>query len=126
MLHALFNRPDIFSTFLASSPSIWWQDKSVLDDFPALEKRGAARMPRVQISVGSLEDRVPKGKHSPEVLAMLATRPMVSEARSLSARLQALPGAADKVVYQELAGEDHGPAWLPAMTRGMTFFLEQP
>lgn len=126
VLHALFTRPASFSTYLASSPSIWWQGRQVLTGLPGLMKVEPERQPRVQISVGAREDHPPKGNYTPEVLAMLAKRPMVSEARDLAARLQTMPGWDGKVVYHELEGEDHGPAWLPAMTRGMQFFLEQP
>ena len=126
VLHTLFTRPASFSTYLASSPSIWWRDKLVLRDFPRLMEPGNALRSRLQISVGSLEDQPRKGHYSPELMAMLAKRPMVSEARDLAARLKALPGWRDSVVYHELDGEDHGPAWLPAMTRGMQYFLEQP
>ena len=127
VLHALFTRPSAFSTYLASSPSIWWQDKLVLTELPGLlvkTKSGAA--PRVQISVGALEDQPRKGNYSAETLAMLSKRPMVSEARNLAATFKADPVWAERVRYYELEGEDHGPAWLPAMTRGMQFFLEQP
>lgn len=126
VLHALFARPEGFSTYLASSPSIWWRDRRVLAGLPALTTVEPERRPRVQVSVGALEDQRPQGNYPPDVLALLARRPMVSEARSLAARLQALPGWQDRVVYHELAGEDHGPAWMPAMTRGMQFFLAQP
>lgn len=124
VLHALFTRPTEFSTFIASSPSIWWQDKGVLADLPAL-LRGQVR-PRVQISVGSLEDDPPKGNYSPAMRAMIASRMMLPPARELVAKFAAAPGWADKVAYHELAGEDHGPAWLPALSRGMQFFVEQP
>jgi len=124
VLHTLFTRPGSFSSYLASSPSIWWQDKRVLGALPGLMKN--KQMPRLQLSVGALEDDPPKGHYPPEVRAMMAKRPMVSEARQLFSRLRQVPAWEDKVVYHELAGEQHGPAWLPAMTRGMQFFLEQP
>lgn len=124
VLHALFTRPASFSTFIASSPSIWWQDKRVLGELPGLLAQPV--MPRIQISVGALEDDPPKGNYSPEMRAMLASRTMIPEARDLAATLQAQPALTGKVVYHELAGEDHGPAWLPAMSRGMQFFLAQP
>ena len=130
VLHALFTRPHAFSTYLASSPSIWWNNKRVLEALPALQdlarKADGKPLPRVQISVGALEDDPPKGKYSAEKLAMHAARPMVSEARSVAARLKAQPGWADQVTYHELAGEDHGAVWLPALSRGMQFFIEQP
>ncbi len=126
VVHALFARPAGFSTYLASSPSIWWGDRLVLNGLPGLLKLDGTLRPRVQISVGSLEDQPPRGKYPPEVLAMRAKRVMVPEARSLAERLRKMPGWGGQVVYHELEGEDHGPAWLPAMTRGMQFFLEQP
>lgn len=123
-LHALLTRPTSFSTYLLSSPSIWWQDKRVLAGWPNLA-RSAAR-PRVQISVGALEDDPPKRHYPPEVRALWAQRPMVMPARHLAHQLRELPGWSDaNTVYYELAGENHGPAWLPAMTRGMQFFMEQ-
>jgi len=124
VLHALFTRPTGFTTYLASSPSIWWQDKRVLGELPGLIASGIS--PRVQISVGALEDDPPKGNHPPEIRALMASRTMIPEARDLAGKLQSLAAFRDKVVYHELAGEDHGPVWLPAMTRGMQFFLEQP
>lgn len=122
--HALFTRPASFSTFLISSPSIWWQDKVVLRNLPELLQ--SPTRPRVQISVGALEDDPPKGNYPPAVRALLAQRPMITEARQLAATLGSTPGWEGRVAYHELAGEDHGPAWLPAMSRGMQFFLEQP
>lgn len=126
VLHALFTRPAAFSSYLASSPSIWWQGKRVLAGLPALTQVATGQGPRVQISVGALEDQPRKGNYPPETLVLLASRPMIPEARNLAAHLREMPGWADRVVYHELAGEDHGPAWLPAMTRGMRFFMEQP
>lgn len=130
VLHALFTRPEAFSTYLASSPSIWWNGRRVLTELPSLQnlqqKLEGRPLPRVQVSVGALEDDPPKGKYSAEKLSMHAARPMVSEARSVSARLKALPGWREQVVYHELAGEDHGAVWLPALSRGMQYFLEQP
>lgn len=123
VLHALFTRPTRFSTFLASSPSIWWQGRQVLREIPDRVADCRGCRPQVQISVGALEDRTPPGRHSPEVLALLASRPMVSEARRLAQDLQARPDWARRVVYHELAGEDHGYVWMPALARGMDLFL---
>lgn len=124
VLHALFNRPSAFSTYLASSPSIWYGDRIVLSSFA--ERAARATTARVQISVGSLEDDPPRGSPSPRSQASSVDRPMVSEARRLVARLKAIPGWQGRIVYHELVGEDHGPAWMPALTRGVRYFLEQP
>lgn len=124
VLHALFARPEGFSTYIASSPSIWWADRAVLKGLPGLLASGAT--PRVQISVGALEDDPPKGNYSPEMRAVIASRLMIPPARELAAGLGEAPAWAGRVAYHEMPGEDHGPAWLPAMTRGMQFFLDQP
>lgn len=124
VLQALTQHPERFSTYAASSPSIWWGDQIVLKGLPGL-LQGPLR-PRVQISVGTLEDDPPKGNYSPEVRAMLATRTMIPPARALAQSFKAAPGWEGRVAYYELAGEDHGPVWLPAMSRAMQFFLEQP
>lgn len=126
VLHALFTRPAGFSTYLASSPSIWWRDRLVLGELDEKARSGAGPAPRLQISVGALEDQLPGGRQTPEMRAMRASRPMVSEARGLAARLQGAPAWSGRVAYLELEGEDHGTAWLPAMTRGLRFFLAQP
>jgi uncharacterized protein len=126
VLHALFTHPDAFSTYIASSPSIWWRNRQVLTGLRTWQQRQASALPRVQISVGALEDDPPTGHVPPEVRALLADRAMVGPARALAARLRERPGAAGRVAFHELAGENHGSVWLPAMTRGMQFFLEQP
>ena len=39
VLRALFRNPDSFSTFVLSSPSIWWNDREILADEEAFSKR---------------------------------------------------------------------------------------
>lgn len=122
VLHAWLTRPAMFSGFLASSPSIWWNDRRVLH---GLEYAGSRAGARLHMTVGALEDQLPKGTLSREMRELLVSRPMVSEARALAARLQSSPGAAAGVRFVELEGEDHGSAWLPSLTRGLRAFVEQ-
>lgn len=126
VLHALLNRPAAFTTYLASSPSIWWQDESVLAPLTDLARSAQSIPARVQITVGGLEDDPPAGKRSPETLALLAKRKMIAPARRASTQLRELPGGHANVVFHVLAGEDHGTVWLPALARGMQYFVEQP
>lgn len=124
VVHALFTRPTAFTTYLASSPSLWWKEQLVLEKLPGLLQSGIR--PRVQISVGALEDDPPKGNYPADLRALIAQRLMLPPARQLAAQLAQSPGWEGKVSYHELPGEHHGPAWLPAMSRGIPFFLEQP
>jgi predicted alpha/beta superfamily hydrolase len=125
VLYALFNRPAAFSTYLASSPSIWWT-ANVLAALPDLEGARLPAPPRVQITVGALEDDPPTGKRSPEMLATIAGRRMIEPARGAAARLRDLPGWSERVAFLEIAGENHGTVWLTSLARGMQLFLEQP
>ncbi|WP_164962191.1 alpha/beta hydrolase [Rubrivivax sp. JA1026] len=122
VLHAAFTRPASFTTFVASSPSIWWNGRRVLDGL----QQPPAAVPRLQLSVGALEDTPPPGRLSPERLALLAERSMVGEARALATRLQALPAWQGRFAFHEFDGENHGWVWLPALSRGLQFFLDQP
>lgn len=126
VLHAALTRPASFTTFVASSPSIWWNGRRVLEGLDRALALPPEAVPRLQISVGALEDEPPPGRLSPETRALLAQRPMVGEARSLAARLQAQPSWRGRVAFHEFAGENHGWVWLPALSRGMQFFLDQP
>lgn len=126
VLYALFARPATFTTYLASSPSIWWQEESVLAPLAQRAPRLLSATARVQITVGGLEDDPPTGKRSAEALALLAKRKMIEPARGAAARLRELPDWPDRVVFKEIEGEDHGTVWLPALARGMRFFVEQP
>lgn len=124
VLHALASRPDRYSTFLASSPSLWWDRFSLPAQLPPPPSPGADRA-WLQISVGALEDAPPARPLPPELQVLLAERQMVAPARELARRLQALPGWAARVRFHELADEDHGPVWLPALSRGLRLFLAQ-
>jgi len=124
VLHALLTRPTSFSTFIASSPSIWWQNKQLLSELPASMPPGVS--PRVQISVGAREDDPPPESYPPDLRALIASRSMIPEARNMVGQLQNISGWTGQVTYHELAQEDHGTAWLPAMARGLQFFLAQP
>lgn len=90
VLHTLFTRPDSFRAYAAISPSLWWNDRAILEE----ERRFAASSPpsgrRLLIAVGGLERQ----------------RNMVDDAEALAARLSA-PGTL-QVVQRTFEGENHG------------------
>jgi len=53
-LGVLFKHPEAFRNFVASSPSIWWNQRAVLTDFHAFRTKIATGVcaPRILISVG--------------------------------------------------------------------------
>jgi predicted alpha/beta superfamily hydrolase len=126
VLHALFTRTALFSCYLATSPSIWWGRKAVLQAMAAFVQRtpaGGSHNPLLQIAVGSLEDAPAPPTLSAEIRRLHASRLMVAEARSLFQTLNALPDWTGRVVYHELEGENHGSSFYPALSRGLDFFL---
>ena len=61
-LNVLFNHPRSFRNFVASSPSIWWDKRSVLNDEPSFARQAQAgeAASQVLILVGSKEQDVPE------------------------------------------------------------------
>lgn len=138
VIHALFTEPTAFRSFIASSPSLWWDGDAVLEDeekFAAAITAGQAA-PRILITAGGDEDDLsipPKAfmnSLSPdkraEITPYLKMRArwsgMVSGTRALASRLAALDGAEGyKVEYALMAGEDHPTAALVSVGRGLRF-----
>jgi hypothetical protein len=135
VIHALFVEPDAFRTFIASSPSIWWNHRAVLADeakFSAAVSNGTASA-RVLITVGGEEDIASPAlaaKAGVDPAKSAATRQearMVENARELTARLQALRGASgyeaeDYVVFPK---QGHGTSPWPALGRAISFAFQQ-
>lgn len=124
-LYALFNRPGMFQTYLAASPSIWYGERAVLSGLQGFEQR-LARLPArpaLMLSVGELEQPAPSDKPYQGRDAVAAGRRMVDEARDLAGKLSAA-GTLSRVQFHLLAHENHGSASFPAMARGLEFFLD--
>jgi predicted alpha/beta superfamily hydrolase len=133
VVHALFTEPQAFRTFVAASPSIWWNHNAVLKDeaaFSARVKAGEIH-PRVLITVGGQEQDVPElppamAALKPKIEALVAQARMVDNARDLTARLQGLDGTppykvADAAVFPQ---QQHGISPWPAIGRAVTFALQ--
>jgi len=138
VVRALFTEPTAYHSFIADSPSLWYDGGAVLND----EKRFADGVtkglfaPRVLIAVGareSLTNDFPKefvDKLTPPERTAFApyqkirdTWPaMIPAARDLAARLKALHGKPDyKVEYLLAADQDHGGAPHVAIIRALPF-----
>lgn len=65
-LNALFKKPESFDTFLAASPSIWWSNRTILNEEKAFYKKSLAKKPNVFLSYGKLEDNPVRTKGQTE------------------------------------------------------------
>jgi hypothetical protein len=97
VLHVLFTHPDAFQTYIALSPSIWWNHLGILAEAPGFERRvkSGEVAPRIFIGVGALEQTVPRGMLPPgftraAMAAELRKARMVDNVERLATRLGAL------------------------------------
>jgi len=138
VIHALFTEPTAFRSFIASSPSLWWDGDAVLkgeEEFATAITAGQAA-PRILITAGGDEtdstippkaflDSLPPDKQA-QIAPYWKMRGqwsgMISGSRDLAARLAALKGAKGySVEYALMTGEDHPTAALVSVGRGLRF-----
>jgi predicted alpha/beta superfamily hydrolase len=101
-LYALFGRPSPFRSFIAGSPSIWWNNYALLHRLPEFEERLAqgADLTELIIAVGSEEDPS-----------------MIEDALLLYQRLQPYSGQGLALSYMLIEGEDHLSVIHPMISR---------
>lgn len=127
--HALLTRPDAFSTFIVSSPSLYWNDFAILQHLPGFADRiqTMPRPPRAFVDVGGKEQNPPT-RVAPgftgtleEAQAWIAAARMVDAAREFADALAAA-GVAD-IRHIAFAEEDHTSVVPSAIIHGMRFAL---
>ncbi len=104
VLHALFTRPTLFQNYVAGSPSIWWNDRSLLKELETF-----AAMPSEVRSDATLKIIVGADELGHIVL----------DARSL---VQTLPPM--RVYYQEIDDESHVSMLPAAINSALRFSLK--
>lgn len=57
VLHALWHEPPFFNRFLASSPSIWWDDRSILHIAEDRHRRNPILIGKLFLSVGEADSK---------------------------------------------------------------------
>lgn len=121
-LFALFERPDAFSTYIASSPSIWWGQCAVLNN-----RKSFLLSPvpvRLLVTVGEWERRPGPDARSVAGLKdrerILRDAAMVRNAREM---VHVLQRAGLDARFDYLRDEDHMSAPGTAITRSVRFAL---
>jgi predicted alpha/beta superfamily hydrolase len=105
-LHTLFNRPRTFQRYLLASPSIWWDDRVILQEEAAFAERDADLAARVFISVGADEEQP-------------GFFPMIANAQLLVSQLEARRYPSLDLSFQLLEGEIHYSTIPAAVSRGL-------
>ena len=132
-LHALFRRTASFQHFVAIAPSIWWNNREVLDHEAGFVERvrSGGATARALISVGELEstlrypsvgaDKLPAGRE--DFQQMVDYCRMVPNTQELGMRLAAVQGPGFTVQTVVHMGDDHNMVPPAGIARGIRFAL---
>lgn len=129
-LHTLFTRPDLFQTYVAGSPSIWFNDEFLIGEEKAFIKNFKAdgKKRNILIAIGGLEQRlnpaIDPGPKAPENLDRMQSRRMVSNAADMAARLALYKDRGFTVKFIEFDGEEHGSVVPGLISRAVGFALK--
>jgi uncharacterized protein len=112
--HVMFEHPEAFATFVALSPSLWYNERFVFREIPDFRKHLAREhvRPRFYLAAGSREDRIPSFRFGsgvdPRQLAD-ETRyyNMVGNPRALKAILSHPQNPPVQLRFRVLEGETH-------------------
>lgn len=119
VLHTLVHHPESFETYVAISPSIWWDREGLLDAARRLRSQRTSASPRlkVMISVGEYEQKLaPWQVGKPPVHSVeerRADRRMIDHAREMAGALAEVPNL--DLTFLELPGQDHASVVPPSI-----------
>lgn len=122
VLRCLFRNPTAFSTYILSSPSIWYNDREVLADETAFSKRAKAGELRLRILITSAGDEQYRGDDR-RLLAAANVNRMVDNASELAERLSALNPQSVTVARTVFPGELHVSVSYSSLARALRFAL---
>jgi len=126
-LHTLFTDADAFDTYVAGSPSIWWNDRYILQEAGAfLAAPPPQDAPRLLIGVGGMEQTPMPWQTDAARNRRLAEARMVDNAAELAGRLAAEGSGHVAVDFRVFEGEIHYTASLPMTMRAVELAAGYP
>jgi hypothetical protein len=125
VLRCLFRNPTAFSTYIAASPSIWWNNREVLADEAVFSKRARAGELQLKVLITSAGDEQYRGDDPQRLAAEQRGARMVDNASELAARLAALDPRRITVVRTIFDGELHVTAPQASLSRAVRFALSR-
>ncbi|CAK7264297.1 hypothetical protein SEPCBS119000_000916 [Sporothrix epigloea] len=133
-LYSLFTQPGIFDVYIAASPSIWFNDKALVNEYESQFMHwtppASGKKPLLYLSSGSAEedDVLRKLGESDEKLnirrGILGVHSINSNARDMAKRLEA-SGKLGEVWLQEFSLEDHASAAVVGLQRGLNKLINE-
>ncbi|OQE42335.1 hypothetical protein PENCOP_c004G05746 [Penicillium coprophilum] len=129
-LHALYTAPASFDAYLAASPSIWWNDRFLLQEEEQFYNLpDSHHRPKVWLAYGSLEQSPIRQKNQSleeyeKRLAMVNERLMGDNCDQMFVRLLQ-SGRVQSVTRRIYEDEDHGSVIAGALSGAIFHFLDQ-
>jgi len=127
-LYSLFNHPNGFRNYLIASPSIWWNQQRILQDFPAFSEhlQNIKENIGVRFTAGEYEQKLaPYMKQDPQRQKQLDQRAMVTQVNNLAEKLNALPNDKLSVVSKIYDEETHMTSVMPALLEGLKWLFSR-
>lgn len=115
-LHVLFTRPDAFQTYVAASPSVWWNNGYILTEEAAFTRRLAEKPvnAKLLLTVGEMEQSLskvelgwPDENEREEHRLKITRRRMVDHVREMGWRLEPLASKGLTTDFRIFPGETH-------------------
>jgi predicted alpha/beta superfamily hydrolase len=112
-----------YSTYIAASPSIWWNDREVLADEPVFAKRAKVGELKIRLLLTSAGDEQYRGD-DPKLRAAADSSRMIDNVSELASRLTSLNPEKVVVTRAIFPDENHDSAALASLGRALTFALK--
>lgn len=125
-LHTMLTQPESFQTYVASSPSLWWNAgslKSVEEEFITTHT-GKTLNIRLLVTNGEAEALLPAGNSEKRPPGFRQSTRM-GNIHEMAERLRQASIDGLQVVDLKFPGEHHGSVVLPAASRGVRFSLSE-
>ncbi|ORY66605.1 Alpha/Beta hydrolase protein [Pseudomassariella vexata] len=131
VIYALLRRPDLFDTFLSSSPALFWNDGYLLNHTYWLDEAKLPEnvtKPAFRLAYGDLEQypvkrRTETNEQYQSRLDLYATFSMTDNCHALYESLKGSNKSRD-VVLKEYVGSDHASVAAVALTDGIDYFVD--
>lgn len=131
-LYSLLEHPGSFNNYLAASPSVWWNQRRILESIPPfvknaakLKKQTAGRAPLgLRITVGEYEQTlVPWMPQEAARKELLEKRGMVRDAHHIAQELSAVPPQVLHSEWKLYPQETHATVLLPAINDNLKWLF---
>lgn len=122
VLHCLLNHPESFDSYIASSPSVWWNDYAIEQQTSLFLKQQLSRPKRLLMTLGEIE--LQGGEGPAGVLKPTAASQQFGTTGDYASRLLKQQTELFQIEFKLYPGQNHGSVIPHALNAGIRFALE--